>query len=93
MARNVIEATFVSSPGASRRVLNQITAAEKQFYIIRLLQVRNEKDKGPPRESGPEPPAAASAATPTPGGAPLKFIVGSEHIETSARVELVRFNL
>jgi hypothetical protein len=80
-------------PGAARRVLNQVSTTEQQFYIIRTLHVLNEKDKGPPRD------AAAAGAMPTPsapapGAAPasaLQFIVGNERIETSARVEMVRF--
>jgi hypothetical protein len=95
VARNAIDVSFIASPAAARRVLNQIAATEKQFYIVRLLQVRNEKDKGPPREAGSETTATASGAVDNaakpPGTAALKFIVGTEHIETSARIELVRF--
>jgi hypothetical protein len=95
VSRNAIDVSFIASPAAARRVLNQIAATEKQFYIVRLLQVRNEKDKGPPREPGTETSGAGNASTKTaaklPVTAPLKFIVGTEHIETSARIELVRF--
>jgi hypothetical protein len=99
--RNVVEATFVSTPAAARRALNQIAGASQQFFIIRLLHVRNEKDKGPSREAAPDTtsgtvvnPSSAAAgspgAKPTPGAA-LNFIVGTEHIETSAQIEIVRF--
>jgi hypothetical protein len=95
VAGNAIDISFTASPAAARRVLNQIAATEKQFYIVRLLQVRNEKDKGPPREPGTETSGALNASTKTaaklPAAAALKFIVGTEHIETSARIELVRF--
>jgi len=50
--------------------------------------VRNEKEKGPAREGNA---AGAAVATPPPANAPLKFIVGNEHIETSARIEMLRF--
>jgi hypothetical protein len=101
LERNVIEATFVSTPAAARKVLNQIAGASQQFFIVRLWHVRNEKDKGPPRElaadtvavafatSSPSP-AGALEAKPSPAAA-LNFIVGNERIETSARIELVRF--
>lgn len=94
--RNVVETSFVSTPTAARRVLNAISGAGEQFFILRLVHVRNEKDKGPPREQTPEATSAATpAATPPPGKAPagqaLNFIVGNEHIETSARIEMVRF--
>ncbi|HVF72673.1 MAG TPA: Amuc_1100 family pilus-like protein [Chthoniobacterales bacterium] len=96
--RNVVEATFLSTPGAARRVINQIAAAHQQFCIIRLLHVKNEKEKGPPRETAAEstaavptpPPVSVPGAKPTPGAA-LNFIVGNEKIETTARIEIVRF--
>lgn len=94
LERGVIDITFASSPSAARKVLNQLNSSSQQFYIIRTLHIRNEKDKAPVREQSPAPgatPAAAAAATPAKGGPALNFIVGNEHIETSARVELVRF--
>lgn len=90
--RSVVDLSFVSTPAAARRVLNQIATAEKQFYIVRLLHVRNEKDKGPAREAGqvddaaPQQPAAKPA-----NAAAVNFIVGNEKIETAMRVEIVRF--
>lgn len=101
LERNVVEATFVSTPAAARRALNQIAGASQQFFIIRLLHVRNEKDKGPSREVAPDATGAttvnpASAASGSPGAKPtpaasLNFIVGTEHIETTAQIEIVRF--
>lgn len=95
--RNVIEVSFASAPGAARRVLNQIATSDKQLYVVRLLHVRDEKDKGPPREQTSETGAAAGAATPQANAKPapspaLNFIVGNEHIETAARIEMLRFN-
>jgi hypothetical protein len=93
--RNVVEATFFSTPGAARKVINQIAGANEHFCIIRLLHVRNEKDKGPPRDAASETSASSvPALTPRamPGSA-LNFIVGTEKIETTARIEIVRFTL
>ena len=92
--RVAIETAFVSAPGAARRVLNQIASANEQFYIVRTLHVLNEKDKGPPRDAAgggaSAAPVSAAPGTPaTPSG--LQFIVGSERITTSARVEMLRF--
>jgi hypothetical protein len=91
--RNVVDLTFKAAPGAARKVLNEITSSNGQFYIIRTLYVHNEKDKGPPREKTAEvtPPPVAPAAPNQPGNAPLNFIVGNEHIEVSARIEMLRF--
>jgi hypothetical protein len=99
--RNVVEATFLSTPGAARKIINQIAAANQHFCIIRVLQVRNEKEKGPSREGAgetapaipaapPSAPGGSPAAKPTPGTA-LSFIVGNERIETTAKIEIVRF--
>jgi hypothetical protein len=58
------------------------------------LYVHNEKDKGPPHEKAASPPPTPSAQT-IPGqpsaAAPLNFIVGNEHIEVSATIEMLRF--
>jgi len=91
--RNVVDLSFKASPAAARKVLNQIANSTAQFYIIRTLYVRNEKDKGPPREKTAEtnPPANAPSAPSPPATASLNFIVGDEHIEISARVEMLRF--
>ena len=92
--RNIVDVTFKAAPAAARKVLNEITSSTGQFFIIRTLYVHNEKDKGPPRERAvtatPTPPAEASAGKPGATGA-LNFIVGNEHIEVSATIEMLRF--
>ena len=82
--RNVVDLTFKAAPAAARKVLNELVSSTGQFFIIRTLYVHDEKDKGPPREKTPE-------ATPPPSETALNFIVGNEHIEVSARIEMVRF--
>ena len=91
--RNVIEVTFKAAPGAARRVMNEITNSTGQFFIIRTFYVHNEKDKGPPRErTGAPTPSPSPQGSPgqSPAGA-LNFIVGNEHIEVSATIEMLRF--
>ncbi len=91
--RNVVDVTFKAAPGAARRVLNEITGSRGQFFIIRTLYVHDEKDKGPPRERNASPtptPAAGASPGQSPAGA-LNFIVGNEHIEVSATIEMLRF--
>lgn len=92
--RNVVDVSFKAAPAAARKVLNEIASSTGQFFIIRTLYVHNEKDKGPPREktANPAPTPAAEASPAQPGaGAPLNFIVGNEHIEVSATIEMLRF--
>ena len=91
--RNVVEVTFKAAPGAARKVMNEITSSTDQFFIIRTLYVHNEKDKGPPRERTGAP-TPVPVAQPSPGQSPasaLNFIVGNEHIEVSATIEMLRF--
>ena len=90
--RGIVDLTFVAAPSVTRRVLNQMASSPQQFYIMRTLHIKNDKDKGPPREQAAQPgavaqPPPAKAAS----NAALNFIVGNEHIETSARIEMVRF--
>ena len=84
LERNIVDLTFKAAPSVARKVLNEIASSTGQFFIIRTLYVRNEKDKGPPREKTAE---ANPSATET----GLNFIVGNEHIEVSATIEMVRF--
>ena len=96
--QRTVEFAISASPTAGRRVINQIAAENEQFFIIRAIHIKNQKDKGPPRENAgpttpippPNPTGAAPAATPA---GPLNFIVGNEHIDLSARFELVNFRL
>jgi hypothetical protein len=91
--RNVVEVTFKAAPGAARKVMNEITNSTGQFFIIRTIYVHNEKDKGPPRErTGAPTPVPIAQASPdqSPAGA-LNFIVGNEHVEVSATIEMLRF--
>src|SRR5207244_12024617 len=81
IARAVVELTFTASPSAMRKVLDQMASSEQQFFIVRTLYVRNEQLKGPSREQ-------SAAAPPT---SAIKFIVGNEHLETTATIEMVRF--
>jgi len=94
--RQIVDLTFVAAPSVARKVLNQIASSTQQFYIIRTLHMRtldlrNEKEtaKGPPRE--PTSQAGTGGKQPDTSKAALKFIVGNEHIETSARIEMLRF--
>ena len=95
LQRNIVDVTFKATPAAARKVLNEIANSSGQFFIIRTLYVHSEKDKGPPRQrTEPTPPVASQTASGQPGpAAPLNFIVGNEHIEISATIEMLRFTL
>jgi hypothetical protein len=92
--RNIVDVSFKAAPAAARKVLNEIISSTGQFFIIRTLYVHNEKEKGPPREraASPTPTPALEASPGKPGSAGgLNFIVGNEHIEVSATIEMLRF--
>jgi hypothetical protein len=82
--RSVVDVAFSASPIALRRVLNQIASFDRQFFIVRALHVRNKQPNGPPREQGEAAPTANSTGA-------IKFIVGTEHLDAAAMVEVVRF--
>jgi hypothetical protein len=92
LKRNIVDLTFKATPAAARKVLNEIANSSGQFFIIRTLYVHNEKDKGPQRQRTGAPAPAESPTQPG-GAAPLNFIVGNEHIEVSATIEMLRFTL
>jgi hypothetical protein len=84
--RAIVDLTFTASPSAMRKVSNQIASAQRQFFIVRTLYARNQQLKGPAREQ-----TAATAGTTPPPTSAIKFIVGNEHVEITARIEMVRF--
>src|SRR5205807_7478614 len=86
LERTIVDLTFTASPSAMRKVSNQIASAERQFFIVRTLYVRNQQLKGPAREQ-----TAATAGTTPPPTSAIKFIVGNEHVEIAARFAMVRF--
>ena len=98
LERNIVDLTFSAVPSSARKVLNQIAGSDNRFFIIRTLHVRSEQEKGPPREQGTGAETASSApnlfgatTAKTPPSGAIKFIVGNEHIEMSARIEMLRF--
>jgi len=73
-----------------------IAAAKEQVYVIRTLQVRNRADKGPERGDKEKLAPAATLAGPfAQAGAKeqgISFIVGTEHLNVAAKIEILRFN-
>ena len=86
VAKYPFEITFVADQGRFRRVINDIVSSQKQFYIVRSLTVKNEKGKGPSRSEPTADPAAGEE-----GAGKLKFIVGTEKLTVTAKIEVVDF--
>lgn len=88
--RSIVNLQFTAGPSAARKVLSEIASANEQLFIIRTLRVRNQQEKGPPREDEVTATGVQPNSTKQPGA--LNFIVGNEHIAVSARIEIVRFD-
>jgi len=72
-------------PAALREVLKTITGSQApQFYVLRQIRIRNEKEKGPQK--------AVDTNTNPGGEKTINYIVGEEWIEVSARFEVVDFS-
>jgi hypothetical protein len=89
--RSIVNLKFTAAASVARKVLNEIASANEQFFIIRTLHVRNQQEKGPPRELEVRTTSVQPTSAKQPGA--LNFIVGNEHIAVSARIEIVRFDL
>jgi len=89
VSKTPFEVTFIADQNRFRRILNDISSSQKQFFIVRDLTIKNEKEEGPKR--GDE--LAAAPGTDNQGGqAPrLQFIVGTEKLMVTAKIEMVDF--
>ncbi|MBA3963763.1 MAG: hypothetical protein H0X40_17940 [Chthoniobacterales bacterium] len=93
VAARSLEISFSAGPAAARKVLNQIATTKEQLFIIRTLNVKNQVDKGPPRgtaaeSAAPSPPPGVKATSPP----AVSFIVGSEHLDIRAKIDIVSLN-
>lgn len=92
---HAVQISYAANATAARRALNEIATAKEQLFIIRALNVKSQSEKGPKREEAtlaptPTPtPAAVPALSPTLGAPPVKFIVGTEHINVTALIDIV----
>jgi hypothetical protein len=66
-SKSPFEVSFVCTQAAFRAAFNRIVSSKEQFYIPRLVEIRNEKDKGPlkadPSSGSVASPAEAPAAS------------------------------
>ena len=66
VSKQSIEVAFTTLPGSFRESLNNLSR-DKRLYIVRAIQVRNQVDKGPPRDDGMNVPGGpGQPVTPTP---------------------------
>ncbi len=80
---------FTSDQGRFRNILNEIVTEKGQFYVPRLVVVKNEKEDAPARFQ----PGVAGAEPPKPGAASgtKKLVFGSEKVNVSLVLDVVDF--
>ena len=94
--------TVLLDQGGLRKVLNSIVTSKEQFFIVRTIEVKNEKDRGPARidpnaaQPAPPPPPDPNAKPDpnvklAPVNDPPKIIVGTELVEVTLRLEIIDF--
>jgi hypothetical protein len=90
--------SFVGEQGRLRKVVNDIVRTDKQFYILRALRVKNQRDKPPSRAGGIGGGEEIQFGTQAPPEAPqpgnvqqLHFIVGNEFTQFDLKLEIVDF--
>jgi hypothetical protein len=75
VVKRTLDLAFVADQNSFRSVLNKLTSSKKQFFITRLVQIRNTAEKAPvrapaaadaPAPAAPAPDAAAPAAPAAP---------------------------
>lgn len=93
---------FIAEQGNVRKALNDLAKNDKQFLIIRPLNIQNEQEKPTPRQAvnalpSPTPTDTHEAPLPTQGDGPaqsrqLQYIVGTEKINVLLRLEMTVFD-
>jgi hypothetical protein len=89
-----IELTFVADQLKFRQIVNAIAGYKGQFFIIRTMNVKNEKQTAPVRAVAGAPGSPDGAAVPADPSAPAAsaYILGEEKVEVVLALELVEFS-
>ena len=94
------EVRFIASQPAFQKVLNDMAASSRQFFITRALVVENTNPKpvakgtpGVGDNSAPPPAQMAAPASPAASGTNyLSFIVGTEKLAVGMQIDIATFN-
>lgn len=97
VAKSSFDLNFRAEQTRFRKWLNDLSSNKDQFYIVRLLAVSNDNPKPPSRlEAGAADASAAPAdpvaAASSPAGNSLKFVVGIEKVNVTAKIDVLDFN-
>jgi hypothetical protein len=86
VTRHPIQIEFKGTPRSFRRSWNSIASTQKQFYIVDLVKVTNEKLAGPARRSPPPPSSDES-----PSGGRIQLVAGDEKVNVRMSIQIVDF--
>jgi hypothetical protein len=96
------EIRFQANQPSFQKVINDLAASTKQFFIVRTLLIDNTNPAPVSKSADSGAPAGAAApatAAPAPGSLDmsgtdnyLKFIVGTEEMIVTMRIDIVGFN-
>ena len=89
VAYRSIEIEFTAEQSRFRSFLNGIVTEKSQFFVPRLVVVKNEKDVAPPRVQPGQP--AAPAASPDKENTDSKYTFGLEKVNVAMVLDMVDF--
>jgi hypothetical protein len=100
VVKSPLTVTFTADQNKVRKFLNELAGNRSQFFILRGLTVKNEKEKGPARTDSTQPAIASAQPVPdviggglaaAPAAPKYTFIVGNEKLTVEAKIEIVDF--
>jgi hypothetical protein len=83
VVKSPVQISFTADPLKFRKILNDLIETNKQFYIVRLLQVHNQGDKELPK---------ADAIKNRMRDNKINLVLGSEKLDVTLWIEIVNFN-
>ena len=87
-----VQIEFTSENSKFRNFLNAIVEEKSQFYVPRLVVVKNEKDSAPPRvQPGVAAVPQASNGPVKPESETTKYVFGAEKVNVSLYLDIVDF--
>ena len=86
LSKYPFEIQFVTDEKAFQTVLNELSKTDKQFFIIRPLEVKNQSDKSPKKNEKVAAAAAADAKSDK-----LSYVLGAEKLNVTLRFDAVVF--
>ena len=84
VVKSPVEISFVANPTTVRKILNDLVETNKQFYIVRLVQIRNQGDK--------ELAKTDAWKNMKDKAGNLQYVLGTEKLEVTLSLEIVNFN-